>query len=60
MAKKSKVIFTENKRPICSEHPVFTKALEMTNPVLKEVDSQVTQLLPWQHTLYSSLNFKSF
>ena len=33
-----------------NEHHVFTKALEMAWPILKEVDSQGIQLLPWQHT----------
>ena len=36
---------------------MFTKAFEMRYPVLKEVCSQYAQLLPWQLTLYVSLNF---
>ena len=38
-------------------HPVFTKAFEMRYPVFKEVCSPNAQLLPWQHTLFVSLNF---
>ena len=38
-------------------HLVFTKAFEMRYPVFKEVCSSYAQLLPWQQTLYVSLNF---
>ena len=38
-------------------HTVFTKAFEMSYPVLKKVGSPYAQLLPWQHTLYLSLTF---
>ena len=35
---------------------MFTKAFEMRYPVFKEVGSPYAQLLPWQHTLFVSLN----
>ena len=38
-------------------HIVFTKAFEMMYPVFKELCRPYAQLLPWQHTLYLSLNF---
>ena len=38
-------------------HLMVTKAFEVRYPVFKEVCSQNAQLLPWQHTLYVSLNF---
>ena len=37
-------------------HLLFTIAFEMRYPVFKEVCSPYAQLLPWQHTLYVSLN----
>ena len=45
-----------HKHPTYAHH-VFTKAFEMRYPVLKEMYSPYAQLLPWQHTLYVSLNF---
>ena len=38
-------------------HPMFTKAFEMRYPALKVMYSPYAQPLPWQHTLYVSLNF---